>query len=126
MAKKISKSWVADQGSSGWLQHDPRSALAMLRGCGDGREKLYERFCAYHRGVNPAVTEEDLVDGYAEYAAKMDATCRRSATVAGGLSQYSSTFQILRPFFFVGRLIDRHMVPLIGTYVIAKWLSTIF
>lgn len=126
MAKKISKSWVTDQGSTVWLQRDPRSALAMLHGRGDGREKLYARFCAYHREQNPAVTDEDLVDGYADYAAKMDAKCRHSAIGAGGLTRYSSTFPILRPFFFVGRLIDRHMVPLIGTYLIAKWLSTIF
>jgi hypothetical protein len=45
----------------------------MLLGRGDGRERLYERFCEYHLDKNPKVTQAELMVGYYEYGRVMDA-----------------------------------------------------
>lgn len=120
MAKTNSESWVADQGSSTWLQHDPRSAIAMLRGPGDGREKLYNRFRAWHRGSNPAVTDENLIAAYAVYAAKMDAKVRRRNTVPVQEKQSQGALLALAAFLCLGRLVDGHLIPQIGAYLITQ------
>lgn len=56
--------WIAEQGHSIWCVNDPRSVGAMLRGRGDGREKLYLQFCEFHRAQNPRVTEDELHQMY--------------------------------------------------------------
>jgi hypothetical protein len=72
MKTTYSKSWVADQGLTAWVEKDSRSAAAMLRGRGDGREKLYARFAEYRRGIDPALPEDEIMDGYASYTRKME------------------------------------------------------
>lgn len=68
----LRSAWIREQGWCVWLRHDPRSVTAMLHGEGDGREKLYEKYVRYWKKRNPALSEETLHAGYAEYAQYMD------------------------------------------------------
>lgn len=66
--------WITDQGHSIWCVNDPRSVGAMLRGRGDGREKLYLQFCEIHRAQNPRVTEDELHQMYSCSIARTEST----------------------------------------------------
>lgn len=62
---KTSPSWVSDQGSVAWVENDPRSAAAMLRGRGDHRAMVYERFVEKVRKQMPTISQEQLDSMYA-------------------------------------------------------------
>lgn len=49
-------------------ENDPRSVSAMLRGKGDGREKLYAVYARHARLRNPQLTDLDLTEMYARDA----------------------------------------------------------
>lgn len=51
-----------------YCENDPRSVAAMLRGKGDGREKLYANYAWQARLLNPQLTDLDLTYLYEEYA----------------------------------------------------------
>jgi hypothetical protein len=56
-----SKSWVADQGLTYWVQNAPRSAKAMISGRCDGRAEQYERFAENQRKRNPTATDGGII-----------------------------------------------------------------
>ncbi len=48
-----------------WVEHDARSVFAMLRGYGDGREKIYQLFSCIQRFLTPHQSVEEIAEGYA-------------------------------------------------------------
>ena len=50
------------------LRNDPRSSSAILRGHGDGRDKLCEKFVEYWHRKRPELTEDDLFFRFERYA----------------------------------------------------------
>ena len=50
------------------LCNDPRSSSAILRGHGDGRDKLCEKFVEYWHRKRPELTEDDLFFRFERYA----------------------------------------------------------
>lgn len=64
---RVKSTWTTDQGNCVWLNDDPRSVRAMLRGNGDGREKLYINYAKNRRKLDPSISEEDLHESYAAF-----------------------------------------------------------
>ena len=54
------------------LDDDPSSVSAMLRGRGDKREKLYERFAQHWHNRRPNLTEDEICAQYRNYAFEME------------------------------------------------------
>lgn len=84
-----SKSWVADQGITHWVRHDPRSAKAMITGHGDGREEQYERFAESHRTNNPAASDEEIMDRFAAVSQERNRKLQRRSIVQAAKARES-------------------------------------
>lgn len=53
-----------------FCEDDPRSVAAMLRGKGDGREKLYLIYAFFAKQLDPTLTDLDLTEMYARDSRK--------------------------------------------------------
>jgi hypothetical protein len=93
-----SATWVQDQGSSNWLQNDPRSATAMLRGRGDGRHTLYEQFAKIRRLECSSILTEQIDQEYATYIRDWEAARNRSFLL---LAPFRAIFAAVRSSFAV-------------------------
>lgn len=65
-----------------YCESDPRSVAAMLRGTGDGREKLFEMYTRKALLRNPHLTGEDLTRMYEYDARDMGVVSQLKALVA--------------------------------------------
>jgi hypothetical protein len=111
-------SWAERQGNCVWLENDPRSVAAMLRGKGDGREKLYERFEKYWRKKNPAGSELCLHEAYAKYADHMERRLTREAS-----SRIYTPRNIPRFLARINKLVDAYVFQLGVCAALSFWLA---
>lgn len=85
---KTTSNWVAAQGNTAWLDNDPRSVQAMLRGKGDGRDRLYSKFEQKALRSNPAASLDQIAEDYKAYViAKQKGTSADS--IASKLFQWA-------------------------------------
>lgn len=79
MTKQVphSNTWVADQGLTYWLEKDERSVPAMLRGAGDGREKVYAKFEEIVRLKNLQADQDTVDHAYHQYVRKFEEKRRK-------------------------------------------------
>lgn len=77
---KQSATWVQDQGSVMWVEKDPRSVAAMLRGRGDHRVVVYEKFVNQVRRKDPGVTQEQIDELYSVSMRQQEERISRVAT----------------------------------------------
>jgi hypothetical protein len=93
MKKETNK--LQDESIVKWVKDDPRSVAAMLRGAGDGRQKLYETYCDAQAKLNPFVREEDLVDGYGDFVRRYEALQNRPRPRVVRKTHYESSWDEL-------------------------------
>jgi hypothetical protein len=83
---------VEKKGAS--LDADPCSVSAMLRGRGDGREKLYERFSAYWHDRHPEMGEDEIAEKYERYTCDVVFLMWRPFKLKGHLGMRWSLFAL--------------------------------
>lgn len=111
---KKSATWVQDQGLAAWVENDPRSVKAMLRGRGDHRVAVYEKFVSKVRKEQPNATQEMVDEAYRLYSRKEHDRLYRV-----------STLWLRRLFVFCNtHLKGAHVLHFTFFCLILKWLDT--
>jgi hypothetical protein len=116
-APRTQSTWLGDQGYCCWLVDDPRSASAMLRGRGDGREILYAHFVQAWQRRDPLLSVETLDARYAETTLTMDAQIAEALGTKDQLDVTAGTAVVLR------RAIESSLVIVMPPIGVAVWVA---
>jgi hypothetical protein len=114
---KQSATWVQDQGCTAWLTNDPRSAAAMLRGKGDDRFALYEKYCEIKRLEDPTISLEQLDEDYHNYVVEKEAVW---------VSQGKSPSLLQAMNNSIGSWLATRLFPIVTLSVVMQWAAKHF